>query len=147
MKRFITCAALLLVTSAVVVTAVRERSVLRADDEARVTARLFQTEYRPRNDLPADDLRQQYVERLKAKAELMSDEEIKAALETTDKEIRDLEAEKRLKDVSNALASIMADCEGTRAAGIAEVMLQVYKNRHETGFGTDPFTPPQPTKK
>jgi len=121
MKRLITCAALLLVAGVVVFHATREMTATAGNE--RVLSESNQAYY---SRVEGAALRRHYVERLKAKAELMSDEEIKAALETTDGEIRALEAESRLTDASEILTSIVKEYEGTNAAHFAKQMLAVY---------------------
>jgi hypothetical protein len=75
-------------------------------------------------------LRQQYVQQQAVKATLMQAEDLQAALDATNHEIRELDAQTRLKDVSDTLARIVEECNGTQAAPIAEQMLDLYRNPH-----------------
>jgi hypothetical protein len=80
----------------------------------------------PLNGLEA--LRQKYVEQQAVKALLMQSEELESALDTTNREIRELDAQQRLKGASETLEEIVAECEGTQAAPVAARMLELYRN-------------------
>lgn len=125
MKRLITCALLLLV--AVVVFASLREQAARAEDGAVVTVPAAET------------LREQYLERQRAKAALMSEEQLQQALETTDTEIRELDAENKVMSAAEVLANVVANSEGTRAAHVAQRMLQVYETRAMPTDGDAPF--------
>ena len=55
-------------------------------------------------------------------------EELESALDTTNREIRELDAQQRLKGASETLEKIVAECEGTQAAPVAARMLELYRN-------------------
>jgi len=123
MKRLITSAALVLV-AAVGILGVNFRmpTELRADEqrELPVTTKLddFVLLATP------TDQRQQLLERLKAKVELMSDEDVQQALEATDAEIRTLRAEFKLQEAVSILRSVVEEFEGTPPASKAKRMLK-----------------------
>jgi len=75
-----------------------------------------------------ETLRQKYVEQQAVKALLMQAEELESALDTTNREIRELDAQTRLKGVSETLERIVAECNGTQAAPVAARMLELYRN-------------------
>jgi len=83
-------------------------------------------EVEPVNGL--ESLRQQYVQQQAVKALLMQAEELQSALDTTNSEIRELDAQARLKVVSETLAGIAEEFNGTQAAPLAERMLELYRN-------------------
>jgi hypothetical protein len=83
----------------------------------------------PLNGLEA--LRQKYVEQQAVKALLMQAEDLRSALDATNSEIRELDAQARLKDVSETLARIAEEFNGTQAAPLAERMLELYRNPHQ----------------
>jgi hypothetical protein len=119
MKRLVTCALLLLVASFAIGAVQEVRSVLRAGNEPVVVRDYGVVD--PVNG--ADAKRQQLLERLKSKVELMSDEDVDKALEATDKEIQELEAAKRLDDATKLLQSIVNQYGGTPSAQRAGRML------------------------
>ncbi len=72
----------------------------------------------------ADSLRRQYLELQKRKAELMSEEQLQAALKTTDADILRLQAEKKLAQARQILQGIVGEYPNTEAANAAAKMLQ-----------------------
>lgn len=76
-------------------------------------------------------LREKYVQQQAVKALLMQAEELQSALDTTNTEIRELDAQARLKEVSETLAAIAEEFNGTQAAPVAERMLELYRNPHQ----------------
>jgi hypothetical protein len=139
MKRLITCAALMLVAAVVVFTNFRERSRLRAGDEL-FRSSTFESDFQDAAAVEPNPLREQVLERLKAKVELMTDEELKQTLQTTDAEIRTMQAKQELDQTTEILRRIVSGFEGTSSAVTAQAMIQVYENRHATTPGGDaPF--------
>ena len=140
MKRLIACAALLLAAAGVFVAL-----TARADQEP---------DFRIDNSLigevvsPAESLREQVLERLRAKVELMSEEELRETLEATDTEIRTMQAKQKLDQTAETLQEIVEEFEGTPSADTALAMMQVYGNHgRPTPVGGDaPFygTPSDP---
>lgn len=130
MQRIIACATLLLIAGLVFVIAddIRSRPVLLADDAALAPAQFAVDSAPPQSSQASDALREHYVEQQRAKAALMSDEEIKAALGETAKEVRELEAKKHVQEISDALAAVAKKYDGTHAASVAEQMIQTYHN-------------------
>jgi len=108
MKRLIAYAVLVLVAAVVVLTPAR-----RATIQAQVAG-------------PSEALREQYIETLKTKAGLMSDEEVQKALETANAEIRALQANQKLDQTAETLRSIEQEFKGTPAADEAKSMLKAY---------------------
>lgn len=130
MKRLIACAALL-VYAAVVFTATRELAAVRADDfplksTNDTTHGKFFTFSVGAESAP-DPLREAYVEQQRAKAALMSDDELKKALESTASEIRVMQAKQKLDQTAAALRSIVKDFEGTPSAQLAKEMLKLHE--------------------
>ncbi|MFO1092971.1 MAG: hypothetical protein U0992_06615 [Planctomycetaceae bacterium] len=146
MKRLIASATLLLVTGLVFVVAddIRTRPVLLADEAASAPAQFIVDSVRPQSSPALDALREQYVEQQRAKAALMSDEELKSALGETAKEVRELEAKKHVQQISEALAAVVKKYEGTHAAAVAEQMLRTYHDGGNSG-GNAPYYPTTPT--
>ena len=150
MKRLITCAALLLVTAGVI-SAVSRAQLARAGDQTEREVIKngpglsgFSVETRPQRET----LREQYLERQRAKAELMSDEELQEALEATDTEIRAREATQQLDECLRMLGVVREKYEGTPAAEIAAQLLSVIENhgRPTPAAVRNEFTPTvQPT--
>ena len=163
MRRLITCAALLLVAAAVVFSATRAQLaragdatrraddvVSRAHDSATpASARASATRTVPISQdatvaPESNPLREQYLERQRAKAELMSDDEIQQALDAMDKEIRVLESERDLKEAAAMLDRIKSQHLGTLAGSVADRMLQIYRDRdaptRTPDYSLDPST-------
>ena len=139
MRRLITCAALLLIASGAAFS-------LMAREPAG--GRILDADVGQVGSLDvaaADDLRSQLLDRLKAKVDLMSEEEIQQALEATEEEIRIRSADYRLRDVIESLSAINDEFEGTPAAGIAQRMMQVYANRGVPTRSAPPEATPVPT--
>jgi hypothetical protein len=67
-------------------------------------------------------LRQQFVERMQRKAALMSEEELKAAISSTDIDIREREAAQRLLEIKTLLTEFASEYESTKAAQEARRM-------------------------
>lgn len=91
-----------------------------------------------------DAQKQQLLERLKAKVELMSDEEIKQALESTNSEIRVMQAKQKLDQAAESLRAIVKEFDGTPSAQLAHEMLSVHERGPVpvNGFGDAPFYSP-----
>ena len=121
MKRLITCAALLLLAAVVFVVA-WERTA-QAQEEITFVVVDPVTGF--------DAQRQQLLERTKAKIELMSDEEVQQALESTDAEIRKMQAKQQLDQTAESLRSIMEEFEGTESATAAKRMLDAMQPPRE----------------
>lgn len=133
MKRFLAVAFVLLISAAALFVVTRGQLVRAdADDTFRAAAAERQRE------VEAETLRDRYVERLKAKADLMSDEEVHRALESTDAEIRVIQAKRKLDEAANFLRTIAQQFDGTPSANVATEMLSVHDR------GDDPRPTPFP---
>jgi hypothetical protein len=148
MKRLITCATLMLVAAVVFVVA-RERSAARAADSATRAADAARVDRVPSATAVSEPhpLRNQLLLRLKAKVDLMTDEQLQQSLETTDAEIRALQSERRLRDAVQILSEVTEEYEGTPSAAIAQDMLSIHELRGESTM-TLPFynSGPQPVR-
>ena len=126
MKRLIECAALLLVAAVVV-------SVLRADDFPLGSNDTSHSDFLelagPIADISTErnPLREQYLEQQRAKAALMSDDELKQAIQSNDAHIRAMQAKQKLDQTAEALRSIVSEFEGTPSASVAQEMLATHE--------------------
>lgn len=68
-------------------------------------------------------LRSQYLEQVQRKAALMSEEQLREAVETAAREIRELEAHQQLSGAKRILEQLVRTHEGTEAAQAAARML------------------------
>jgi hypothetical protein len=127
MKRLITCAALLLAAVAVF-------SAVGAQDEAVPSSAV-------------DAQRQRLLEQLKTKVDLMSEEEVEAALRETHSEIVSLQAKRKLDEAAMILRTIVKEYEVTPAANVAGQMLAVHDRGPGVLFGDAPVYEPTPTRR
>jgi hypothetical protein len=141
MKRLLSVAFVLLISAAALFVVTRGQLVgADADDAFRATAAERQRE------VEHETLRDRYVERLKAKADLMSDEEVQKALEETESSIRFIQAKRKLDETAATLRTIMQEFDGTPFAKVAEDMLAVHERGPVPEFENAlPFSPPTPT--
>lgn len=77
-------------------------------------------------EVEAPSLRDEYVELLRRKAELMSDEEIAESLEQLQGDIAELEATRRLQAITDELRELVESHPETAAARRAEAMLAMH---------------------
>lgn len=151
MKRYLASAALLFVAVLVFLGELRARPVLRADEKIdSQTVRLHATAPGVRvveDQQPFDPMRQQLLERIKAKIQLMSDEDVQKAVEATNIEIDELQAAVRLKHASDMLQSIIDDYGKTQSARRAAQMMDANIERPTSNCapGFSPFGLNQPT--
>jgi len=152
MKWLIACAALLLLGVVIVSGQSRERSTLRADEpfalppDTRVVFPSGATVDLQGQPLDAGfgPKRRELLHKMRAKIELMDDEQVRQALESADTEIGQLEAAKRLKQATETLRSIVDDFGKTPSAVVAREMLA--KRERGPTPTPDSFAPPTPTK-
>jgi hypothetical protein len=132
MKRLVAVAFMLLIVAAALFEVARGQLVRAADE--RVETRSSHAEFTLRSDFPAEPnrhLREQVLERLKAKVELMSDEELQKALEETNKDIRAKEAAKQLNECIESMRNIVEKYEGTSAATTSKRLLDALDPKTE----------------
>jgi hypothetical protein len=136
MKRLHHCALVALLAIVGVGTVAEFRSKLRAADEKRT---VFITNDGIDPIERSARLRERYVEEQRAKATLMSDEEVENALQATQSEVRALQAKNQLDQTAETLKTIVKNFEGTPSAALAQEMLAIHERGPAPNYGNQSY--------
>lgn len=154
MKHLIACAALIVLAGVIAFVHERDRPALRAEEnpfalppDTRIVlppeAVVASVSERQPLDAGFGPKRRELLHKMRAKIELMDDEQVRQALEQADTEIGELEAAKRLKQATGTLRSIVDELGKTPSATIAREMLAA---RDRGPVPTPDFPTPTPTR-
>jgi hypothetical protein len=152
MKRLLALAVLGLMAAAFVsYAAYVERPALRAADDDFIDPPVTRTVPAPLVAAESDSsaklnrLREHLLDRTKAKIELMSEEDIRRALEATDSEIRVMQARQKLDETAATLRTIVKEFNGTPSADLAKQMIELHDRGGEGNYGAGYYPGPTPT--
>jgi len=147
MQRLMTCAALL--AALIALSVARERMTRAGDDIVTVEGPYGKVLYGPAefSGWEIEPLRQGLLKNLARKIDSLSDEEKQKALESTFAEIRLLDAQEHLDQITVALKSVVKNYDGTRSAETAKRMLELHDKPGSwlpTADPLPPYAPPSP---